>query len=112
MKKLSFVIDAKIELNPSPRLQPNDDEKSPGEIPEDDFEKGIKKNFLNGIKKSGIKPTPKVTNDEFEALKTEFQQNLSKLSNKDTKKVGLEKCQTIISNNTDPIHLRMYLSQL
>lgn len=27
-------------------------------------------------------------------------------------KVGIERCQTLISNNTDPTHLRMYLSQL
>jgi hypothetical protein len=60
----------------------------------------------------GKKPTPKVTNDEFEALKTEFQESLSKLSNNDTKKVGLEKCQNIISHNVESVHLRMYLSQL
>jgi hypothetical protein len=53
INKLSFVIDANIDLSPSPRLQPNDDEKSPRELPEDDFEKCIKKKFLKGVRKSG-----------------------------------------------------------
>ena len=58
------------------------------------------------------KPTPSVTRDELETLKTEFQENLSKLNNNDTKAVGMNQCQAIITNNTEASHLRMYLSQL
>ena len=45
-------------------------------------------------------------------IKTEFQENLSKLNHNDTKAVGMDKCQQIIKDNTEPVHLRMYLSQL
>ena len=64
------------------------------------------------LKLQANKPTPLITKSEFDRLKTEFQENLSKLDNNDTKKVGLEKCQNIITNYTEPEYLRLYLSQL
>ena len=45
----------------------------------EDAERHIKRKFLKNIKKSGKKPNLGQSRDEFEMIKTEFQENLSKL---------------------------------
>lgn len=94
-------------------FQEDQDAEQPEESPDkDNMENCIKKKVLKNIKKSGRKPNLGQSRDEFEMIKTEFQENLSRLMNNDTKKVGMAKCQKIISNNTGRDHLRLYLSQL
>ena len=59
----------------------------PKVIPEnsENAERHLKMNFLKNIKKSGKKPNLGQSRGEFEMIKTEFQENLSRLANNDTK---------------------------
>jgi predicted AAA+ superfamily ATPase len=52
---LILYLDAFNDLKSTPDEQQNEENESPSprEIPVDEFEKGIKKNFLSGVRKAG-----------------------------------------------------------